>query len=142
MAEPAPGEPRDHMNALLSLLVPFARDTIGEHGEFFPFGATMLPDGELQVAASWEGDERPTAEQVLDTVRAGLRERADRGELLASGVVSGVEIVEGDYPLGIRVELEHRDADPVTCLVPYREVDGGYEYGDVVAYEGERRTWT
>ena len=46
MVEPAPGEPRDHMNALLSLLVPFARDTIGEHGEFLPFGATMLPDGE------------------------------------------------------------------------------------------------
>jgi len=141
MPSPTPGAPRDHMNALLALLVPFARDTIGEHGEFFPFGATMLPDGELQTAATWEGTETPAADAVLDTLRSGLRSRADRGELLAIGVVAGVTLEEGEYPLGIRVELEHRDGDPITCVVPYRETDEGYEYGAVFAFDGQRRTW-
>jgi hypothetical protein len=141
MSAPAPGDPRDHMNALLGLLLPFARDTIGEHGEVYPFGAAMLPDGELQAAATWEGEERPTAEQVLTTLRDGLRERASKGELLATGVVTAVTIEDGEYPLGIRVELEHRDVEPITCVVPYRETGDAYEYGEVVAFAGERRTW-
>ena len=53
MSGTAPGGPEDHMRALLGVLLPFARDTIAEHGGFYPFGVTMLPDGELQTAATW-----------------------------------------------------------------------------------------
>lgn len=137
----APGDPTDHMRALLRVLLPFARDTISEHGEFYPFGATMLPDGELQTAATWEGSGRPSADEVLDAVRVSLRRRADRHELLATGVVAGVTIETGSFPLGIRVELEHRDVDPVTWVVPYRSDDAGYEEGEPFTIAAERRMW-
>jgi hypothetical protein len=137
-----PGDPADHLRALLAVLLPFARDAIGEHGDVYPFGGTMLPDGELQAAETWGGDGVPIAQDVLDAVRAGLRERAARGELLATGVVAGVAI-EGDatYDLAIRVELEHRDAEPVTWIVPYRSDDERYEEGTPFTVESERHTW-
>jgi hypothetical protein len=129
------------MRALLSVLLPFARDAITERGDVYPFGATMLPDGELQAAETWHGDGVPTAEEVLSAVRAGLRARADRGELLATGVVAGVTLEGGDHDLGIRVELEHRDADPVTWVVPYRSDAERYDEGTPFTVSSERHTW-
>jgi hypothetical protein len=136
-----PGAPDDHMRALLAVLLPFARESIAEHGDFFPFGAAMLPDGELQTAPTWEGDDAPTAEDVLDVVRTGLRARADRGELLATGVVAGVSIDAGAFPLGIRIELEHRDGDAVTWVIPYRSDDERYDEGEPFTVDGVRSTW-
>jgi hypothetical protein len=145
-----PGAPRDHMNALLGVLLPFARDAIAEHGTFFPIGASMAPDGELEAAggdlgaagSDAAGTTQPTAEDLLGSIRDGFRSRAERGELIATGVATDVAIPEGAFPLGIRVELEHRDGEPITCVVPYRETDdGAYEYSEVVAFAGDRRTW-
>ena len=136
-----PGDPADHLRALLMVLLPFARDRITEDGDFYPFGATMLPDGELQTAATWQGDVEPTVEDVLDAVRADLRARAGEGELLATGVVAGVTIDDGGYALGIRVELEHRDADPVTWVIPYRSDDDRYEEGEPFTVAATRHIW-
>lgn len=136
-----PGDPSDHMNALLKVLLPFARDSVGDHGGFFPFGASLALDGELEAAAAYEGNDEPTPDEVLVTIRESVRERAGRGELIASGVCSGVTIEEGEFPLGIRVELEHRDGEPITCVVPYRDDGGGYEWGAPFSFPGERRTW-
>ncbi len=142
MSAEASGAPPDHMRALLSVLLPFARDAIAEHGDVYPFGAAMLPDGELQAAATWRGTGTPGAEDVLGAVRAGLRRRAARDELLATGVVAGVQIEGADgYELGIRVELEHRDAEPVTWVVPYRFDDERYEEGTPFTGAGERHMW-
>ena len=101
----------------------------------------MLPDGEMQAAETWHGDGTPASEQVLLAVRDGLRERATRGELLATGVVAGVTIEGGSYDLGIRIELEHRDAEPVTWVVPYRSDDERYVEGTPLTIESERHIW-
>jgi hypothetical protein len=130
------------MNALMRVLLPFARASIQQYGGFSPFGASMAPDGELDTATGpghQNGEIEPEA--VLDAIRAALKRRADGGELVATGVCSEVTIEDGDFPLGIRVEMEHRDDEPVTCVVPYRRSADGFEYGNVFAYVGERRTW-
>jgi hypothetical protein len=144
MSTPLPGEPRDHMNALLRVLLPFARDAIGEHGGFFPVGISMAPDGEVEVVDLPTIEPATSADAVLAEIRSGLRARAERREVLAVGVASGVRLHTPEdeaFPLGIRVELEHRDADPITCVIPYRETEVGYEYGEAIAFVGERRTW-
>jgi hypothetical protein len=138
----APGDPRDHMNALMRVLLPFARDSIQRYGGFYPFGASMAADGELDTATgpgNRDGEAEP--ETVLEAIRTTLKVRADRGEVIATGICSEVTIDDGDFPLGIRVEMEHRDDEPVTCVVPYRRSGEGFEYGDVFAYVGERRTF-
>jgi hypothetical protein len=137
-----PGEPRDHMDALLRFLVPSAQRWLDEAGAFRPFGASMAPDGQLQALTPSE-EQEATAQDQLDLMRAEVRLGAERGSLLAIGICSDVTLPEGDFPEAIRIELEHRDAAPITCVVPYRPAGGGgYEYGSLVTAEGERRTWT
>ena len=76
---------------------------------FAPFGASMAPDGELETSSAEE----------LDVLREELRGRADRGELLAVGVCTDV-VVDVPASRAIRVELEHRDEEPLTCVLPFR----------------------
>ena len=137
--DPVPGEPREHMDALLRFLVPFAQRQVDLYGGFPPFGASMAPDGELEVLTPEEGT---TVEQQLEEVREHARERAGDGALLAIGVCSEVDLPPGEFEEGIRVELEHRDADPITCVLPFRSTDDELTYGEIVALPGHRHTWS
>ena len=132
-----PGEPRDHMDALLRFLLPAARREIDEAGGFLPFGASMAVDGQVELLGPADGED-PIDEQ-LDTLRALARERRDH--LVALGVCSDVTLSRGDFPEAIRVELEHRDGEPVTWLQPYRNTDEELAWGERVSGPGERRTW-
>ena len=126
-----PGEPRDHMNALMRLLLAYARRAVSAGEGFAPLGASMAPDGELETAPDDE----------IAAVRQAMRSRAERGELLATGICSDVVLDQEGFPKAIRVELEHRDADPVTCVLPYRlDVDRA-AWGELAAMPGKRRTW-
>jgi len=129
------------MDALLRVLVPFAKRSLDEHGTFFPFGASMAPDGEVEALVGETSAQAPPADEVLELLYVGLRARAAAGELLAAAIATDVTIPQGEWREGIRVELEHRDADPITCVLPYREGDEGYDYGTLVALTGQRRTW-
>jgi len=120
-----PGDPEDHMEALLRFLLPAARREVDEAGGFLPFGASMSPDGQVELLGP--PDDRETAEQQLDDLRTLARER--RGHLLAVGVCSDVTVTRGPFPEAIRVELEHRDAEPVTWLQPYLNTDEELSWG-------------
>jgi len=126
-----PGEPRDHMDALMRLILAYARRAVSAGDGFAPFGAWMAPDGELETAPHDE----------IGAVRDALRSRADRGELLATGICSDVVLGEEEFPKAIRVELEHRDADPLTCVLPYRVESDRAVWGELTSMPGERRTW-
>jgi hypothetical protein len=43
---------REDLNSLLGTLFPFAQDMLANHGEFYPFGATMTPTGEIKQTAA------------------------------------------------------------------------------------------
>jgi hypothetical protein len=127
------------MEALLRVLLSAARREVDRAGGFLPFGASMAPDGQVELLS--EVASGGTEEDQLDTIREAARARAERGELLAVGVCSDVTVVRGTFPEAIRVELEHRDADPVTWLQPYRNTDEELSWGERVSLPGERRTW-
>jgi hypothetical protein len=110
---------------------------VDEAGGFLPFGASMAPDGQVELLGPADGDD--TAEDQLEDLRALARERRDH--LLAVGVCSDVAVTRGAFPEAIRVELEHRDAGPVTWLQPYRNTDEELTWGERVSLPGERRTW-
>ena len=126
-----PGDPRDHMDALMRLLLAYARRAVSAGDGFAPFGASMAPDGELETAP----------DDDVDALREALRSRANRGELLATGICSDVVLDEQEFPKAIRVELEHRDAEPLTCMLPYRFEADRAAWGQLTSIPGERRTW-
>jgi hypothetical protein len=134
-----PGEPLDHMNALLKLILPFAREQIEQEGGFFPFGASMAPDGEVALVATSEENASP--ERYLHLLRQGAHDQADRHLIMAIGICSDMTTDAGPRHGAIRVELEHRDAEPVTCLLPYGRLDDQLRFGELERSPGERRTW-
>jgi hypothetical protein len=123
------------MEALLRFLLPTARRQIDEQGGFHPFGATMALDGELQLLGSTDGPE----EAQLEALRTNARTLADG--LVAVGICADVTIAGDGSGEAIRIELEHRDARPSTCLVPYRNNDDELTFGEPVRLEGERHIW-
>jgi hypothetical protein len=128
------------MDAILRLLLPHGRQSIAAFGTVTPFGASMGPDGEVTTVAGAGGD-AATPIDILLSIYAALRLGADAGALLASGVVSDVTLPEGVWPDGLRVELEHRDADPIIFVLPYGRSDEGPTWGDPFTMPGVRRTW-
>ena len=118
------------MDALMRLLLAYARAAVATDDGFAPFGASMAPDGELETSSGEE----------LDVLREELRGRADRGELLAVGVCTDV-VVDVPASRAIRVELEHRDAEPLTCVLPFRLGEERPAWGELTSMPGERRTW-
>lgn len=53
------------LNQLLNSLLPFAKRRLAEHGEFYPFGSTMKPDGEIVAVGVHDGDEHPLHRALL-----------------------------------------------------------------------------
>lgn len=48
---------RPDLNALLETALPFAQQMLEEHGDFYPFGATMKVDGKIDQTAASTGEE-------------------------------------------------------------------------------------
>ena len=74
------------LNQLLNSLLPFAERTLAEHGEFFPFGTTMKPDGEIVAVSACDRDERPPSQSVIDLLTHAFRQQARNGDLRAAGI--------------------------------------------------------
>jgi hypothetical protein len=132
---------QEDLDKLLNALLPFAQQMLGQHGEFFPFGATMRPDGEMRMAAADAGEARPAPEEVLAAVENSLRADATAGTITAAGTAANVTVDLGEGPSdAIVVDLDHADGESVRVFLPYSEGEsGGYVYGELVGGQGDRR---
>ena len=129
-----PREPREEMDALLDAVLKLATRHIEEHGEFYPFGASIDRDGTLAMAAASPGEEFPESSQLIAMLTEGFSERANRSEIRASAICCDVRLQpDTGYGDGIRATIEHASADPVEVVLPYSRGEGGTEYGDLRA---------
>jgi hypothetical protein len=88
---------------------------LSKYGEFFPFGAAISSEGELEMLAASPGmGERPISEDVLRALRDGAKASADARRAVA--FAADVRVSAGD---AVRVDLEHRDGAALVVLVPY-----------------------
>ena len=44
--------PKDEATDLMNMMLPFAEKMLREHGEFYPYGGVMMPDGSMQHFAA------------------------------------------------------------------------------------------
>ena len=131
---------QEDLDALVNFLLPFAQQMLGEHDEFFPFGASMSSGGEVGAVALELDEEQAASEDVVEALREVLRVHAADGDSRACGICSdttlaGREVGKTD---AVRVSLEHRDAEPVDVYLPYTVSEDEYLFGDPLAMRGER----
>ena len=126
------------LDALLNTLLPFAQTMLHEYGEFYPFGAVMSANGEIQhIGAKMEGDDHPPSQPLIDLLTETFRKQAAKGELRAAGICYDVLTVPPGEDLkrdAVCCALEHYLGETVDVFIPYVKVAGGdVQYGEIFA---------
>jgi hypothetical protein len=128
------------MNQLLNACLPFARQMIEKHGEFFPFGASLEPDGAVNMVAAGTHEQVPASQQLIEELTGAFRTRAQRSEIRAAAICANIEMKTPERRSdAIQVTIEHVGADPVRVFMSYRNApSSGYEFDEVSAAEATR----
>ena len=72
------------LDALLNFVLPFAQEMLAKRGAFYPFGATMKSDGQINQSAAYTGAEFPESPQLIDLLMGASRAPASKGEVRAT----------------------------------------------------------
>jgi hypothetical protein len=132
--------PKDEATDLMNMLVPFAEKMLREHGEFYPYGGTMMSDGSMTMTGAYNGNEHPNSKDVIDMMVAAFKEEAHAGKYKATGIVYDVRTVPPgatEKTDAIAVRLDHRSGYSVVVMIPYRLAGGEVIKGAVFAVKGD-----
>jgi hypothetical protein len=134
------------LDELVNALFSFAHQMLADHGEFFPFGASMSNDGEIAYSSGLDGEEeQPDSTRVLELLLQGFAGQAASGHIRAAGVCMDVRVVppDGGEPVdAMCAQLEHEQGEAVDVFLPYRlKPEGGLEYDDLFAGPGDSRVF-
>ena len=138
MTDATPDGEHADLDQLLSASLEAATRLLGVDGEFYPFAVALTEGGELVAPTVDPGEAQPTADRVVQLLLEALRD--GRAAFRATAVVSDVSIAgdPGQERDAVRVELEQRDGDAVTVVVPYLD---GPVLEEPFGMAGERRVF-
>jgi len=118
----APAASDDHLHELLLCCMNFARKRLEEAGDFYPHGAVLAANGEMEDAPAYPGGKRPKPHEVYDFLVGAFKAGASEGRYLGVALVANVNIpqqFEPAAPDGIRVLVETQGYARYV-YVPYR----------------------
>jgi hypothetical protein len=136
------GDAKADTEALMNAVLPFAERMLTQHGEFFPFGAAMKPNGEIVNVAGYDGRERPASNDLIELLNDGFCKDAKNGRYKATAVVYDVRVTLPNTTTksdAIAVSLDHRDSYSVLVLLPYSLTGGTLRIGEPLAEKGEHK---
>jgi hypothetical protein len=111
-----------------------------KHGEFFPFAASMSPDGVIAAVGGYDGDEHPRSQDVINLLTEAFREQAAAGQIKAGGICFDARVVppgQVEKSDAICSRLEHEDGEAIEVYLPYRKgLLGRLKYGEIFASQG------
>lgn len=122
------------LEELLNYCLGFAKKMLEAHGEFYPFGAVLVPNGTVTAVGAHVGDEHPTGAEVFRFLHSALHSQFQNKEIVAAAIATNVNIppqYQPAFPDGIRVQLECRGYSRYVYL-PYRVSAGRPEYGEFI----------
>jgi hypothetical protein len=127
------------LDALFNDLLPLAERMLSEHGEFYPFGGSITPDGRHISVGAKSSSDRPKSHESIDIMTNAFRSQASEGKIRAAGICFDVRIVppgQVDKTNAIQLALEREGGDAVDVFVPYAQLpDGEFSYGELFASE-------
>ncbi|MBB5207869.1 hypothetical protein [Chiayiivirga flava] len=129
---------------LMNTAVPFAEKMLAEHGEFFPYGQVLSPDGSIVAVAASTGSERPKSQTIIDLLKQGFAKGAKYGTYRATALVYDAKVSipsSGEKSDAIAVELDHVERYSVVVYLPYSLHNGQITYGEVFAQRGSGKVF-
>lgn len=116
------------LEALVNAELPFAQKMLEQHGEFYPFAATISKDGEAAYLAANIGKENPKSAEMIEFVTAALHAQAQKGEYRAAAICTDIAITlpgTAQKTDAIRISFEHRKGSCLYFFIPYEKVKPG-----------------
>src|SRR3989339_1115210 len=113
---------KEESEAVLNALLPFAEQQLQKHGEFFPFAAVMLSNGQVQILATYDGDEHPESQTVIDDTEKTFVRGAKNNEYIATGLAYMIGVTNldnGGKEDAVCINLDHVDNYSVKVIYPY-----------------------
>lgn len=117
-----------------------AKALLEAYDDFAPFGAALLPNGEVKFVWAIKPGELATADTVklvLNSIRRALRAQADEGRILGSAVIYRYRPAGGKKTEQVNMELEYLTGFAQVLATEYEMVDGKvhYEKGATKPYD-------
>ena len=125
------------LDKLLNALLPFAQQSLAKYGEFYPFGSSMMADGQVNANAASTGEEHPSSQELIELLTTIFREQAETGQIRAAGICRDMLILppgQAQKTDAICIGLEHKSGEAVEVCLPYKKnTSGQVEYGQLFA---------
>jgi hypothetical protein len=133
---------RADLNSLLGTMLPFAQDMLAQHGEFYPFGATMSAAGEIKQTAASTGEEHPNSQELIELLVGAYRAQAKNKKVRAVGICLDVRTIapgETEKTDAICARLRHSDSESLDVFLPYQKDEAGeITFGELFATQGDQ----
>lgn len=132
-------EGKEESQELMDAVLPLAEKLLSEHGEFFPYGGAMTPDGKIVSVAAYDGDEHPPSSEVISMFHKAFYTAAKNKEYKATALVYDVrvQLANGQPSDALTIELDHESGYSIVVLLPYTLSNGQLQYGEISAQAGE-----
>src|SRR5258708_30736337 len=82
--------PKEECEALMNAFLPFAEKMLAQHGEFYPVGGAMQVDGSIAAVATYDGDEQPPSQKIIDWLMEAFRAGAQQKKYKATALISDI----------------------------------------------------
>jgi hypothetical protein len=132
---------KEEAEVLLNAVLPVAETMLRQHGEFFPYGGYMKPDGSIvHVAATDPDTEQPKSKDSICVLRTSFQELARNNQCKAVALVFDVRVALPNADSksdAIQVCLDHQEGYSAEVFFPYQIVDGSVLYGETFAQQGK-----
>ncbi|MCT8985930.1 hypothetical protein [Shewanella phaeophyticola] len=89
-------EGKDESQELMDATLLLAEKLLTEHGEFFPYGGAMTPEGKIVSVAAYDDDEHPPSAEVIDMLQKAFQTAAKNKEYKAT---TSFTMLESSYPM-------------------------------------------
>jgi len=78
---------------LLDATFPFIEDLLKKHGEFFPLASAIEATDSIAQVGTYDGDEHPLSDKVIEDLKVGLKEGAKKGDYKAIAIFYDVRAI-------------------------------------------------
>jgi len=126
--------------SLLSVALPFAEKMLALHGEFFPYGEALTPDGKTVAIGATDGGDPPPSKDLIQLLKQGFKAGAKAGKYKATALVYDVRIMLPSTGLksdAIAVSINHKDNYSALVFFSYKIEGKRIVLGEVVAQKEE-----
>jgi hypothetical protein len=131
---------KDDANELMNAALVLAYRMLREHGEFYPYGHAMKPDGSMEMFGADDGADS-SSKKLIGLLEGGFRHFALEGRFKATAIVYDIRTIPPgatEKTDAIAVRLDHEDNYSVVVMIPYRRnPDGEVVKGAIFAVKGD-----